>query len=69
MTIFPGLAIALVVFSVNLREDAPRDVLDPRMRGTSQDAGHIDHWPSKTLWKIYKIPSVLKAGILSAVIF
>lgn len=34
VAIFPGLAIALVVFSVNLLGDALRDVLDPRMRGT-----------------------------------
>ena len=31
---FPGLAIALAVFSVNLLGDALRDVLDPRLRGT-----------------------------------
>jgi peptide/nickel transport system permease protein len=34
VAIFPGLAIALVVFAVNLLGDALRDVLDPRMRGT-----------------------------------
>lgn len=34
VAIFPGLAIAIVVFSVNLMGDALRDVLDPRMRGT-----------------------------------
>ena len=32
--VFPGLAIALVVFSWNLLGDALRDVLDPRLRGT-----------------------------------
>lgn len=35
VAIFPGLAIALVVFAVNLLGDALRDVLDPRMRGAS----------------------------------
>ncbi len=31
--VFPGLAIAITVFAVNLLGDALRDVLDPRMRG------------------------------------
>jgi peptide/nickel transport system permease protein len=35
VAIFPGLAIALVVFAVNLLGDVLRDVLDPRMRGAS----------------------------------
>ena len=35
VAIFPGLAIAIVVFAVNLLGDALRDVLDPRMRGSS----------------------------------
>ncbi len=34
LAIYPGLAIALLVFSYNLFGDALRDVLDPRMRGT-----------------------------------
>ena len=34
VAIFPGVAIALVVFSWNLWGDALRDVLDPRLRGT-----------------------------------
>ncbi len=32
--VFPGLAIAVVVFAWNLLGDSLRDVLDPRMRGT-----------------------------------
>src|SRR6266849_1651514 len=32
--VFPGLAIATVVFAWNLLGDALRDVLDPRLRGT-----------------------------------
>jgi peptide/nickel transport system permease protein len=32
--VFPGLAIALVVFAWNLLGDSLRDVLDPRLRGT-----------------------------------
>lgn len=32
--VFPGLAIAVVVFAWNLLGDALRDVLDPRLRGT-----------------------------------
>ena len=32
--VFPGLAIAIVVFAWNLLGDALRDVLDPRLRGS-----------------------------------
>ncbi len=34
LALFPGLAIALVVYSVNMLGDGLRDVLDPRMRGS-----------------------------------
>jgi ABC-type dipeptide/oligopeptide/nickel transport system ATPase component len=34
LAVFPGLAIAIVVFAWNLLGDALRDVLDPRLRGT-----------------------------------
>jgi len=33
LAIFPGVTIALIVFSVNLLGDSLRDVLDPRLRG------------------------------------
>lgn len=33
MAIFPGLAISLVIFGINVFGDALRDVLDPRLRG------------------------------------
>jgi len=33
LAIFPGLAISVVVFSVNMLGDALRDELDPRLRG------------------------------------
>ncbi len=33
MAIWPGVAISLAVFGVNMRSDALRDVLDPRLRG------------------------------------
>jgi peptide/nickel transport system permease protein len=33
MVVFPGIAIALVVFSVNFLGDALRDTLDPKLRG------------------------------------
>ncbi len=33
LSVFPGIAITLVVFAVNLLGDALRDVLDPRLRG------------------------------------
>ena len=35
LAVFPGLAIAVVVYSWNLLGDALRDVLDPRLRGGS----------------------------------
>jgi peptide/nickel transport system permease protein len=35
LAVFPGLAIAVVVFSWNVLGDALRDVLDPRLRGTT----------------------------------
>ncbi len=35
LAVFPGLAIAIVVFAWNLLGDALRDVLDPRLRGTT----------------------------------
>jgi peptide/nickel transport system permease protein len=31
--VFPGLAITVTVFSINMLGDALRDVLDPRLRG------------------------------------
>ena len=37
LAVFPGLAIAIVVFSWNVLGDALRDVLDPRMRGTGSN--------------------------------
>ena len=33
LVVFPGIAIALVVFSVNFLGDALRDTLDPKLRG------------------------------------
>ena len=35
VAVFPGLAIAVVVFAWNLLGDALRDVLDPKLRGSS----------------------------------
>ena len=33
LAIFPGVAIAVLVFAVNLLGDSLRDVLDPKLRG------------------------------------
>jgi peptide/nickel transport system permease protein len=33
MAIFPGLALAIVVFGINMLGDAVRDLLDPRLKG------------------------------------
>ncbi|MCC6387665.1 MAG: ABC transporter permease [Dehalococcoidia bacterium] len=37
--IWPGLAIAIVVFSINMLGDALRDLLDPRLRGARGNFG------------------------------
>lgn len=34
LAIFPGIALSLAVFGINMLGDAMRDVLDPRLRGT-----------------------------------
>ena len=34
LAIYPGMALAIVVFAFAVFGDALRDVLDPRMRGT-----------------------------------
>ena len=34
LAVFPGVALALAVFGLNMLGDALRDVLDPRLRGT-----------------------------------
>ena len=33
MALWPGLALALVVYGMNMLGDGLRDVLDPRLRG------------------------------------
>jgi peptide/nickel transport system permease protein len=33
LSVFPGITIAVIVFSVNLLGDSLRDILDPRLRG------------------------------------
>jgi len=33
MAIWPGLALSMVVYGVNMFGDALRDILDPRLRG------------------------------------
>ena len=33
LAIWPGLALAIVVYGVNMLGDAVRDILDPRLRG------------------------------------
>ncbi|MDE3077004.1 MAG: ABC transporter permease subunit, partial [Chloroflexota bacterium] len=34
MALWPGVALALAVFSINMLGDALRDLLDPRLRST-----------------------------------
>ncbi len=33
LAIFPGLALSIAVYGINMLGDALRDILDPRMRG------------------------------------
>ena len=33
VAIFPGLALGIVVYGINMLGDAMRDILDPRLRG------------------------------------
>jgi len=33
MVVWPGLALSIVVYGVNMFGDAVRDILDPRLRG------------------------------------
>jgi peptide/nickel transport system permease protein len=33
MVIWPGLALSIVVYGINMLGDAVRDILDPRLRG------------------------------------
>ena len=33
LALWPGLALAIVVYGVNMLGDAVRDILDPRLRG------------------------------------
>jgi peptide/nickel transport system permease protein len=39
MALWPGLALAIVVYGVNMFGDAVRDILDPRLRGGSGSFG------------------------------
>ncbi|MBI2217820.1 MAG: ABC transporter permease [Candidatus Rokubacteria bacterium] len=41
MAVWPGVAISLVVFAFNMLGDALRDVLDPRVRGSSRQGRDI----------------------------
>ena len=39
MVIWPGLALATVVYAINMFGDAVRDLLDPKLRGASDAMG------------------------------
>jgi hypothetical protein len=41
MALWPGLALAIVVYGVNMFGDALRDLLDPRLRGGAGRYGGI----------------------------
>jgi peptide/nickel transport system permease protein len=55
MALFPGLALSILVFAVNMLGDGLRDVLDPRLRGGAGRYGI----------KIKKVPTVKKDKQLS----
>ena len=35
LAFWPGLALAIVIYGINMLGDAMRDLLDPRLRGKS----------------------------------
>jgi peptide/nickel transport system permease protein len=39
LALFPGLALTVVVYSLNMFGDAVRDLLDPRLKGASGSLG------------------------------
>jgi len=41
MALWPGLALAIVVYGINMLGDAVRDILDPRLRGSSARYGGV----------------------------
>ncbi len=47
MVIWPGLALALVVYGINMLGDAMRDLLDPRLRGGLGRYGGVEKKRSK----------------------
>lgn len=53
MAIWPGLALAIVVFGINFLGDALRDLLDPRLRGSlgSYQGAGIGKIPKRELQK------------------
>jgi peptide/nickel transport system permease protein len=55
MALFPGLALSILVFAVNMLGDGLRDVLDPRLRGGAGRYGI----------KIKKVPTIKKDKQLS----
>ncbi len=51
MALWPGLALTLVVFGINMFGDALRDLLDPRLRGGlgSYSLGKVEKIRAKVL--------------------
>lgn len=47
LAIWPGLALAIVVFGVNMLGDAVRDLLDPRLKGGLGRYGRVKVKKSK----------------------
>jgi peptide/nickel transport system permease protein len=51
MLLWPGIALSLVIYGINVFGDALRDLLDPRLRGGLGRYGGLDE---KKLEKIRK---------------
>ncbi len=57
MMLWPGLALFLVVYGVNLLGDGVRDILDPRLRGGLGRYGGAEKKRAKMLKKLEPTPS------------
>jgi hypothetical protein len=63
MALWPGLALALVVYGINMLGDALRDILDPRLRGRLGRYGQGKDDDSSTGEMIGGKPSVERVPI------
>jgi peptide/nickel transport system permease protein len=62
MAIWPGVAIALVVYGVNIFGDALRDLLDPKMKGGAGQYGVKDSIRARRIRDFLKMPGGSSEG-------